>query len=379
MTRAVTEPAAALAVQAGATRTLRPHPQAALIPPMPTDQYRAFRDDIARRGIQTPLEITAANLVLDGHARLRAAIDLGVAAVPVRIVAPADEVEYMLLACLHRRQLTASQRAALALERDSYQSLTKQAKQRRLHNLRPAPVEVASLPPRGKTREIAAGWAGVSARTIQDAATVHQHDPALFERIKAGEIAADQDARQIRRQLRDHAIPPPPPIPTGPFQIIYADPPWQLGNPNGQNAPERHYPTLTLETICALHLPATADALLLLWTVNCQLPQALDVIAAWGFNYKTNLAWVKPSIGLGNWTRNRHELLLLATRGRFPLPDPDLRPDSVIEAPRRRHSQKPDHVYHLIEHTWPHESKLELFARHARPGWASWGNQLQSR
>jgi len=359
-------------------RALHQHPQAALVPPMPPDQYRAFRDDIARRGIHTPLDITPQSVVLDGRERLRAAAELGITQLPVRTVTPTDEIEYMLLCCLHRRQLTASQRAALALELDTYQKLRHDGDQRRRRNLRHSSVEVATLPPRGRTREIAAGWAGVSARTLQDAATVHQHDPALFERVKAGEIAADQAARQIRRQLRDQTIPPAPPLPDGPFQIIYADPPWQLGNPNGANAPERHYPTLPLDQITTIQVPACDDALLLLWAVNCQLLQALHVIDAWGFTYKTNLVWVKPSIGLGNWTRNRHEPLLLASRGRFGLPDPHLRFDSVIEAPRGRHSQKPDAVYERIEHAWPHASKLELFARTARPGWAAWGNQLQT-
>jgi N6-adenosine-specific RNA methylase IME4 len=99
----------------------------------------------------------------------------------------------------------------------------------------------------------------------------------------------------------------------------------------------------------------------------------------WGFAYKTNLVWVKPSIGLGNWARNRHELLLLGRKGNHPTPDPEHRPDSVIEAPRGRHSQKPSSVYELIETAHPQASKLELFARGTpRPGWTSWGNQLES-
>jgi N6-adenosine-specific RNA methylase IME4 len=211
---------------------------------------------------------------------------------------------------------------------------------------------------------------------VQDAATVRKHDPVLFERVKHGEIAADLAARRVRRQLRDTLINPPPPLPEGPFELIYADPPWQLGNPDGTNAPENHYPTMPLEEIKPIQVPAAETSILLLWAVNCLLPEALEVITAWGFEYRTNLVWVKPSIGLGNWTRNRHEPLLLATRGQMPVPDPNQRPDSVIQAERRRHSQKPDDVYQLIETAWPHLSKLELFARTTRAGWASWGNQL---
>ena len=111
--------------------------------------------------------------------------------------------------------------------------------------------------------------------------------------------------------------------------------------------------------------------------MNSRLQQALDVVRAWGFEYKTNLVWVKPSIGLGSWARNRHELLLVGRRGSFGVPDPEDRPDSVIEAARGRHSQKPFCIYDLLERMYPDASKLELFARTNRPGWTSWGNEVE--
>ncbi len=85
------------------------------------------------------------------------------------------------------------------------------------------------------------------------------------------------------------------------------------------------------------------------WAVSSLLPQALEVMAAWGFTYKTSLVWVKPSIGLGAWVRHRHEHLLLGCKGRFCVPEPEDQPDSVIEAPRGRHSQKPVRIYELLE------------------------------
>jgi len=273
------------------------------------------------------------------------------------------------------RHLSASQRAALALELDRYRELRDAAQTRQRKNLRQN-TEGAVSPPRGKTRDHVARWAGVSARTVQDAATVQQNDPDLFERIKAGELAADLAARRVRRALCDRDLPNAPPLPEGPFELIYADPPWQLGNPDGQHAPENHYPTLPLTEIKQLTPPATDNAVLFLWAVNCLLPEALELISAWGFTYKTNLVWVKPTIGLGAWARNRHELLLFATRGRIEVPEPDQRPDSVIEAGRGRHSEKPHRVYELIETAYPQLSKLELYARGSpRRGWQGWGNE----
>jgi ParB-like chromosome segregation protein Spo0J len=260
---------------------LRPHPQAGLVPAITAQAYQELRADIERRGPQVPLDVTGAGTVLDGHLRLRAATDLGLERVPVRVLAPADEAEYLLLAALERRQLTPSQRAALVLELDQYRQAQERAKERQLANLKQQPAEVATLPPRGKTRELAAGWAGVSARTLQDAATVKEHDRELFARVKAGDLAAAPAARRVRRAQRDRALPPAQPLPEGPFELIYADPPWQLGSPDSEYAPENHYPTMATEEISALAIPAAKDAVLFLWAVNFLLPQALEMIRAW--------------------------------------------------------------------------------------------------
>ena len=369
-----TAPEALTSIEFRSLGELRPH-EHAQVPPLTPIARNALRDDIARRGIVEPLEITASGIVLNGRERLAVAKELALQQVPVRVLNPVDEVEHIILGALQRRHLSASQRAALALDLDHYRQLRTDAETRRLGNLRQN-VDAAVLPPRGKTRDHVAAFAGVSARTVQDAATVQTHNPELFERIKTGEIAADLAARRVRRALRDANMAPAPPLPEGPFELICADPPWQLGNPDGLNAPENHYPTMPLSEIKQLRPPATQNAVLFLWAVNCLLPEALETIAAWGFSYKTNLVWVKPSLGLGNWTRNRHELLLFATRGHIDIPEPAQRPDSVIEANRGRHSQKPAAVCELIERAYPHLSKLELFARHQpRPGWQTWGNE----
>jgi N6-adenosine-specific RNA methylase IME4 len=100
------------------------------------------------------------------------------------------------------------------------------------------------------------------------------------------------------------------------------------------------------------------------------------VLEAWGFEYKSNAVWVKDKLGLGYYVRNRHELLLIATRGDFRCPQPANRPSSVIEAPRREHSRKPDETYEIIERMYPELPKIELFARQERPGWRQWGNEV---
>jgi N6-adenosine-specific RNA methylase IME4 len=241
---------------------------------------------------------------------------------------------------------------------------------------------VATLPAQianGRTRDLVANLAGASPRTVQDVMTVHEHDPALFEQVARGEIAAHKAARRTRRQLRDADLSASPPLPAGSFDLIYADPPWRFpGNPDSSRAVENHYPTMELAEILALTPPAADNSLLFLWGVNSQLPQALHVIDAWGFAYVTQFVWVKDKWGLGQYNRCQHELLLVARRGSFPPPDEDRRRSSVIDARRRRHSEKPEQVRELLEQMYPAATKLELFARgKARPGWTIWGNQAE--
>ena len=341
-------------------------------------EFAAFSADVAKRGILQPLEITAAGVVLDGRHRLRAAHELGKQTVPVQVVAPADPVEHMLRAALQRRHLGASQKAALALELEICQQERTRADRRRRANLKQH-TEVATLPPRGaRTRELAAQVAGVSPRTMQDVITVHAADRDLYEQIKAGTIHAHTARRQVERARRYAQVGKSRALPRGRFELVYADPPWQLGNPDSDYAPEQYYPTLPLDQIAQLTTPAADDALLYLWAVNSHLPDALQVMAAWGFEYRSCEVWVKPSIGMGVWTRNRHEHLLIGRKGTAsPAPRKRLL-DSVIEAPRGRHSEKPACVYERLEHLYPRRSKLELFARgRPRPGWTAWGNQVE--
>jgi N6-adenosine-specific RNA methylase IME4 len=166
------------------------------------------------------------------------------------------------------------------------------------------------------------------------------------------------------------------------YPVILADPPWHFEVYNEDSGVERaaanHYPTMALAEICKLPIAdlATPDAVLFLWTTAPHLREAFEVLAAWGFQYVSNFVWVKDKFGLGYWVRNQHELVLIARRGDLPTPAPACRPPSVIQAPAREHSRKPDEAYALIERMYPELPKIELFARARRPGWDAWGNEV---
>jgi N6-adenosine-specific RNA methylase IME4 len=169
------------------------------------------------------------------------------------------------------------------------------------------------------------------------------------------------------------------------YTIIAADPPWTFFH-GGQNVhkapnrnPKRHYGCMSLEEVCALPVASIAapDAALFLWTTAAHLQEALQVIEAWGFKYKSHCAWIKPRMGLGANYRNQHELMLFARRGNLLAPKDYRRPLSIFEGETFRHSQKPDEAYERIERMYPgHGPRIELFARQVRPGWNRWGNEI---
>ena len=172
------------------------------------------------------------------------------------------------------------------------------------------------------------------------------------------------------------------------FRTILADPPWQFQNRTGKMAPEHkrlnRYHTMTLDDICELPVRSICEstAHLYLWVPNALPPEGLRVLAAWGFEYKTNIVWHKvrkdggpDGRGVGFYFRNTTELLLFGVRGKNARTlAPGRRQVNIIKSMKREHSRKPDEQYSVIEACSP-GPYLELFARGTRQNWSSWGNE----
>lgn len=172
------------------------------------------------------------------------------------------------------------------------------------------------------------------------------------------------------------------------YASILADPPWRFTNRTGKMAPEHRrlsrYDTLTLEEIAALPVSriAAETAHLYLWVPNALLPEGLRVLAAWGFEYKSNIVWHKirkdggpDGRGVGFYFRNVTELVLFEVRGKNARTlAPGRRQVNYLATRKREHSRKPDELYSIIEACSP-SPRLEIFARGERPGWTVWGNQ----
>lgn len=171
------------------------------------------------------------------------------------------------------------------------------------------------------------------------------------------------------------------------FEIIYADPPWKYKDKaaSGKRGAEYKYPCMTIEQMC--HLPvdrlAAPDSVLLMWATSPFLSDALRVMSAWGFSYKTvAFVWVKQTKylklhwGMGNWTRANAELCLLGIRGKPKRVSKSVH--QIVHSPVREHSQKPDEVRDKIVELFGDRKRIELFARQKIVGWEAWGNEIDS-
>lgn len=178
------------------------------------------------------------------------------------------------------------------------------------------------------------------------------------------------------------------PLPDKKYSIIYADPPWSYQNRGTRAAASKHYDTMTIEDIKRMGVGAAGggianeDCVLFMWATFPMLREALDVIEAWGFSYKTvAFNWVKQNrngngifMGLGNWTRSNSEICLLATKGKPKRISGSVR--SVVLSPLQQHSRKPAEIRDRIVELMGDLPRIELFARETAPGWDSWGNEV---
>jgi N6-adenosine-specific RNA methylase IME4 len=197
---------------------------------------------------------------------------------------------------------------------------------------------------------------------------LQQVQDGTFRKLKGARHKAEIDKQ--REQIESGQIT----LPEGLYEVIVIDPPWPYDltyDPDWRRGGIR-YPNMSIEELEALELPAAEDCILWLWTTNAFMPEACALLEPWGFELRTILTWVKPRIGLGRWLRNCTEHCLLATKG---TPQVDLRSQStVLEAPAREHSRKPDQFYEMVEGLCVGR-RLDYFSREKRPGWAQAGNE----
>jgi N6-adenosine-specific RNA methylase IME4 len=176
----------------------------------------------------------------------------------------------------------------------------------------------------------------------------------------------------------------------GRFGALLIDPPWRFTNRTGKVGPEHkrlhRYQTLSFEEVAALpvEMLALPHSHLYLWCPNALLLEALTIMKAWGFTYKTNIVWYKirkdggpDGRGVGFYFRNVTELLLFGVKGNLRTLQPGRRQVNLLMSRKGEHSRKPVAVYDLIARCSP-GPYLELFARKRMDGWTQWGDELDT-
>lgn len=352
------------------------------ITPLTTEEYKQLEKNIIQDGCREPLTIWK-ETIIDGHNRYAICTEhnLPFAVVEMNFENHQEALNWIIDNQVGRRNLAPWQLAVLRGKRYNAEKLD-HGGDRKSSN------QFDNL----KTKDKLASQFGVSPATIQrdgefaKAAEIaaKEVDLPVMQLTKAQilEVAKEiqQEKREARRAERIEIITtqPQPLNEIGKFNIILADPPWRYEHSVSTSREiENQYPTMSLDEICALPVQQISfdDCVLFLWATSPKLTEAIKVMEAWGFTYRTNMVWVKDKIGMGYYARQQHEILLIGAKGELPTPEPSNRPSSVIRGERTEHSAKPEEFYRIIEIMYPEFRKVELFCRTPQEGWYSWGNQ----
>jgi len=382
------------------------HPAAKIFPMLDPEDLDRLAEDIKANGLKVPI-VLVGDQILDGRNRYMACRRAGVEPAFVQHDG-SNPWRFVWSLNKERRHITDKQRVVLIGEEmvrgsDKWESEREKAKaetskarsdaakkQHATSNPRAgeksgAASHEARPDPKRKESHRLAEELGVSRSTVERALELKRKDPVLAQSVMDGEVEGSKALREVKRKERVAKLVEISSSNTkldgslGRYPVIYADPPWRYddNSTDPTRVIENQYPTMSIEDICSLPVPevCTDDAILFLWATSPLLHKAIEVVAAWGFSYKTCAVWDKEKIGMGYFFRQQHELLLVAERGSMPKPPSAARPSSVFRESRGAHSSKPVRFYEIIETMYPELPRLELFCRSPRDGWKAWGNQ----
>ena len=363
-----------------------------LIPPLSLEELNSLEASLKHEGCRDPLVVWN-NTIIDGHHRYAICtkydISFNVIEKP-ELETELDVKLWMINNQFSRRNLPTETRLALAYKFKEFEA--EKAKERMQSTQFKTSDDTASLPvgypqdnspelesTKGKTLEIIAQKAGVSRATAEQYDAIQrkgtEEQKAEVAEGKASIKKVYTQIQKAERLEKNKAAE----WPKGKYRVIYADPPWQYGDErSGFGGATDHYNTMTMEDLKAMPVASLAEnnSVLFLWGTAPLLPEAVELIEAWGFKYKTNIVWDKVRANLGNYTSVRHEHLFIATKG-SGVPDNTTRVDSVQVVERvGRHSEKPEEFRNIIETLYTYGNKLELFARKSVEGWEVFGNEI---
>lgn len=391
------------------------HPAADMLPMQDSDRFESLKDSIERDGLQDPI-ILFDGAILDGRNRFKACQELGIDP-HYKSVSGIDPYAFVRNSNLERRDMSAQQRyliwkrlgersaefqAEIAKRKAEANKARSEAAKKQHETSNPRAGEKSgSATSCGDTKrdhEAEAAQKSATAKAkasktnrgaVESMDQLDRKRPDLADQVAGGTMKPAQAMKQMRNDELPDVIAE---IPSDQYRVIYADPPWKYGDDrsslSGYTGAEAHYPTMSVADICALDVKSMRadDAVLFLWATFPLLPDALKVVKAWGFKYKTAVVWNKDAWNVGHYHDASAELLIIGTHGSCA--PADIEKDEANErlrGPRIRqvqafsrleHSRKPEEFRELVDLMYPLGPRVELFRRGEAPkGWAVWGNE----
>lgn len=355
-------------------------------------EFERFAADIKENGLREAIWLYE-DKIIDGRNRYRACLRGDVKPEFNDYIGPPESVVPFIISLnLHRRHLNESQRAMVAGRLANIQhgevggghekaegSIDLSAAAALLNVSKPSVKRARAVQEKGTSELVACVESGAIA--VSDAVSIidlpddEQH--RLLDAVRAEEarnLKAAKRKRDIQAQ-RESIEAGELTLPDGVFEVIAIDPPWKYDtadqyDPSGFRG-GTPYPEMSVEELAELELPTAEDCVLWCWTTHRFMRHAFPLLDAWGFKEKAILTWVKNRMGTGRWLRSQSEFCIMAVKGR---PKIDLtNQTTVLHAPMRQHSRKPDEFYELAESLCIGR-RLDFFSREKREGWEQAGN-----
>lgn len=363
---------------------VRFHESTNIFPTITGDEFAALLGDIKKQGLQEPIILHPDGSILDGRARYQVCQKLEIGPKFRTWRGRGSVLNLVLSLNLCRRHLSASQRAALAVELLPRFEAEARERQRGGRGGRLLPPNLGEA--KGESADKAGALVQVAHGYVAEAKRLKERSPDLFRKVRAGEMTLSEAKLEIKESIREDMrqanrklVRGTRPLPTREkYQTIVIDPPWDYEGSGFRNCrvPSVPYATMTIDEIAALPVGdlAEANAHLYLWTTNLFLPKSFALLEPWGFRYATLLTWTKPQPVLSHYFLSRTEHIIFGVKGSLPLARRDAE-NHIIGGRPKMHSTKPDAFYQLVESCSP-GPWLELFARRSRPGWVAWGAEV---
>ena len=364
-----------------------------LIPALTQEEFKQLEENCLEEGIREAI-ITWKGYIIDGHNRYEIANKWNLDFQTKSKHFDNEEAvkEWMILNQFGRRNLSNYQRSVLALQLEDV--FREKAKENIVIENKNRSTDSAKLPKRDSvdTRKELSIIAQVGERTLGMVKKIQEKAPEEVKaKLQTGEVSINQAYKEIkkeekkeeiekrREEIRESLVLYELKATEKKYRIIYADPPWKYGNamPEYVTEPQDYYSLMSTEDISKMPVKDITEqnSVLFMWTTSPHLPEALDVVKAWGFTYKTTFIWDKIKHNMGHYNSVRHEILLVCTKGSCT-PDVKKLFDSVQSIERTEHSKKPEQFREIIETLYTFGNRIELFARTAPNGWDVFGNQI---